>query len=355
VTASQFSQTAVNSFAVAEQQLTPAQQGLLFHCMSVQTCDTGHGTLVIGLAETNGVNGLRRMWRLEATAQAVATPQVRKVIYLDAHNDLPTFLSNFKSLVSQRVNMIIGAFDFGAAVLPVAKQAMRQGINVISLEAIPKAKAGVDYAVQVGVVDECQTWAQEAQTAVQQLGHNKKYGLYTGPAGNPYFKVWQPCATNVLNAAGWTQVVTGNTGWTPQGEQQAGTALIASGKNPDAIFYDYNSEDLIQPFLDAHKTPPAVFGQSSDAALWKLYQTATAAGSKLTIYVQATAGSWTMRTAVTAGVEKATGQNVPSDISYPFVLTSLSNLIGNYNPAYPAQTPMPPSVPAAWASKALSS
>jgi ABC-type sugar transport system substrate-binding protein len=154
--------------------------------------------LVIGLAETNGVNGLRRMWRLEATAQAIATPQVRKVIYLDAHDDLPTFLSNFRSLISQRVNMIMGAFDFGAAVLPVAKQAMRDGIDVISLEAIPNAKAGVDYGVQVGVVDECQTWSQEAQAPVPPAIRTSRCGSPARPKSStpPAGPRWSP-ATRV--------------------------------------------------------------------------------------------------------------------------------------------------------------
>jgi hypothetical protein len=237
----------------------------------------------------------------------------------------------------------------------VAKQATKAGIDVISLEAIPGAQPGVDYGVQVGVANECQTWTADAETAVKALGSNKTYGYYTGPPGNPYAAVWEPCATKVLDAAGWKKVISGNTGWTPQGEQQAGTALIASGKTVNALFYDYNSEDLIQPFLSAHKTPPAIFGQSSDAALWKLYQTAAASGIHLTVYVEASAGSYTIRAAVTAGVEKADGEQVPSNITDPFVLSPLSTLVANFNPAYPAQTSMPAIVSPALAEKALSS
>jgi ABC-type sugar transport system substrate-binding protein len=355
VTSSQFSPIVLQSLQIAAKPLTPAQQTLLLHCLNVETCVIGKGPLTVGLAETNGVNGLRRLWRLEATAQAMAYPEVGKVVYLDAHDDLPTFLSNFRSLISQKVSMIIGAYDFGAAILPVAKQAMKAGIDVISLEAIPGAQAGVDYGVQVGVADECQTWTSEAQTAVKALGNDKTYGFYTGPAGNPYAAVWEPCATKVLAAAGWKEVISGNTDWTPQGEQQAGTALIASGKQVSAIFYDYNSENLIQPFISAHKTPPAIFGQSSDAALWKLYQTAAAAGIHLTVYVEASTSSYTIRAAVTAGVEKAEGQQVNPNVNIPFVLTPLSSLIANFNSAYPAQTPMPAIVSPTLAEEALSS
>jgi ABC-type sugar transport system substrate-binding protein len=354
ISVSQFGQTMRTSLQIAAKPFTPAQQATLFHCLSVETCVIGKGPLTIGLDETNGVNGVRRLWRLEATAQAMAYPEVGKVIYLDANNDLPTFLSNTRSLISQKVTMIISAFDFGAAVVPVMQQAESAGIDVISMEPIAGAKPNVDYGFLVeSEPDTCTTWTQEAQTAVKTLGKNQTYGLYTGPVGNPYGAIWQPCVQKVLDAAGWTEVISGNTDWTPQGEQQAGTALIASGKQVDALFYDYTPENLIESYISAQKTPPAVFVQQNDAGMWKLYRSATASGLRFPVYVQATGGTWDIRGAVTAGVEKAEGKKVPVVVTYPFVLAPLSKLIKGYNTAYPVATPMAPIISPAWAKRAL--
>lgn len=340
---------------VAAHPLTSQQQDKLMHCMTVSVCDIGPGNITVGIAESNGVNGLRRIWRLEATAQAFAMPQVGKVVYLDAHGDLQTFLANFRSLIAQHVTMIIGAYDFGAAVLPVARQATQAGIDVISYtEDIPGAKIGQDIGINMSL-NQCQSWSDEAKQAVQSLGKNKDYALYTGPAGNTYAAAWQPCVKSVLNAAGWHQTVNGNTQWTPQGEQQAGAALIASGKHVDAIFYDYNMEDLIQPFITAHKTPPSTFSQAFDQAWWSLYSKARASGINFDAYVgQPGTASWPIRVAVTAGVEKALGESVPTTINLPEEVSQLSSLTPYYDASLPAETAVPSLAPLSWIKQVLS-
>lgn len=345
--------TIVRALTIASKPLTEDQEALLFECLDQQTCEIGDGELTIGLAETNGVNGLRRMWRLEGTAQALAHPEVGKVVYLDAHGDLQTFLSNFRSLISQKVDIIIGSFDLGEAVLPVVREATEAGIIVVPYgQIIPGAKAPDDYALYVGN-DNCTSWKAEAETAVAQFGEGQRYGLYTGPAGNPYFSVWQPCVEEVLKAHDWEQVISGNTDWTPQGEQQAGAALIASGEDLDVIFYDYNAEGLVQPFLDADETPPAIFAQSNDAAYWKLYQDARAAGHDFPAYVAAV-GSWSFRVAVTAAVDRATGVEVADEIILPTKVAQLADLLDYYDPELPALTPMLPLTPTDWVVRVLS-
>lgn len=355
--ADQVSPTVEEAFAVAHAKLSASQQAHVVSCLSQETCTTGHGNIVIGFADSNGANGLRRMWRLDALEQAVATPQVSKFIYLDANGDLTTYLSDVRTLINLGVNAIITPPDFGASIIPVIRQAVSKGIAVILTTNLPGATAPTDYTTLLGQGSICDNWAKEAQLAVSKLGSDKTYGLYTGPAGNPYAAAWEPCVTKVLSHAGWKQVASGNTDWTPQGEQQAVTALIASGKKPAAVFYDYNLEGFIQPFLNAHAAAPAVFGQTNDAALWQLYKKAAADGQKLDVYVTATPyAGYDMRIAVTAGAEKAEGKSIPSVLSVPFVLEPLGDLAGTANVSgYPSQTPMPADVSAALAIKALGS
>jgi ABC-type sugar transport system substrate-binding protein len=345
----------LHAFAVAAANpLSDAQQATLYSCLKTSTCKMGSGKISIGYAESFGGVPLNQAFRMEATAQALIYPQVGTFIYLDANASLSTYISNIRSLISQKVNAIIVNDDFGAAALPVIRQAQQAGIAVILLQPLPGAVAGVDYTTQVASSNACAAWTSQAKLAVQQLGKNKTYALLSGTPGDPYDATWQPCAKNVLSAAGWTDVFNANTNFTPQGEEQAANALLASGKKPDAILYAASGEYILQPYIDQKQTPPVWIGASSNAAMWALYQKADSEGINFPAYI-AVAGAWELRPAVTAAVEKSLGMSIPDDVTQPFSTVNLKDVAGLYDPAYPAGTQMVPDVPPAWLQKALSS
>lgn len=345
VSASSLNPEVVRSLRWAAAGLTAAQQKLLNTCMQATSCTTGHGTVTIAFADSNGQNPWRKAFRYEGTAQAIAYPQVKKIIYLDANGSLQTFLSNFRSLIAQRVNVIEGAFDFASSMLPLIRQAEAAGIVVVPVtEPVPGASAPSQVLTTIEP-SICQNWTALANLMVKKLGKNGTAAVYTGPAGNPYAAVWQPCVNKVLAANGWKVAVQGNTNWTPQGSQQAGQALIASGKKVDAIIYDYTPEDLISPYLKAGKTPPATFvGSTGDFGYLQVYRQAQQEGHSFMAYVPQGA-VWELRTGVTAAMDALAGQHVPTQIVVPEPAFPLSSLMKYYSPAAPVGTTILPLVP----------
>lgn len=356
VPADKFEPYVLHAFDVAASNpLTDEQQDTLFKCLSEATCEIGPGELTMGYVESNALNPIRRVQRMEAIAQALAYPEVGKIIYTDAGGDLSTFISNFRSLIAQNVDLVFVNSDFGAATLEVTKEAMEAGIKTVIIQGIPGAEEGVDYDVLLGASNACAAWTESANRAIEVLGKDKTYALYTGVPGNAYAGAWQPCWKQTVEAAGWKEVFNGTTDWTPQGTQQAAAALLASGTDPDAIVYDYSPANFIQPYLDAGETPPAFFVAATNAVDWKQYQQAQADGVDFPVYIQAAAGGYTMRPGISAGIEKALGMDgVPSDITTPWVLAQLKDVVQNYDPALPDLTPMVSDVPVEWVVKALS-
>jgi len=345
VSASTLNPEIVRSLQWAAAGLTASQQTLLNKCMQATSCTTGHGSVTIAFADSNGENPWRKAFRYEGTAQAIAYPQVKKIIYLDADGNLQTFLSDFRSLIAQKVNVIEGAFDFASSMLPLIRQAAAAGIVVVpDTEPVPNATAPSEILTTIEP-DICKNWTALAHLVVSKLGKNGNAAVYTGPAGNPYAAVWQPCVSKVLAANGWKEVIQGNTDWTPQGSQQAGQALIASGKKVNAIIYDYTPEDLLSPYLKAGKTPPATFiGSTGDFGFLQVYRQAQQQGHPFLAYVPQGA-VWELRTGVTVAMDALAGKHVPTQIIVPEPMFPVSSLMKYYSPAAPTGTTILPLVP----------
>ena len=125
-----------NTMAVASVPLTAEQNELLATCMSQASCDTGHGTLTIGINADAANNPWWNIRRAEATAQAIAYPQVKRIIYTSSPSgDIAEVLANLRSLIAQQVDIIIDNPDFGPAILPVVQQAKDAGIVFVTANA----------------------------------------------------------------------------------------------------------------------------------------------------------------------------------------------------------------------------
>lgn len=325
----------------------------VFACMKTSACDTGRGDLVIGIAEPNAAVPYRKMLRAVFTLQALRYPNVRKIIYTDAAGDLSTFLSNFRSLVTQKADIITGNFDFASSMLPVVKQAAAQGILVIPFtQAVPGAKPGEEVLTTVQT-DVCAYGKASADAAIDAAkADTGSIALLTGTPGNAYGAQWQPCAKKQIESRGWKVGRSLTTNWTPQGEKQSASALIASGDEVDAIIYDYTPEGLVNAYADAKRTPPAIIGGAGTVAYVKAANDAEEAGRGFPAYIS-NSQLWYATAVITAAIKGAADEAVPGEIVLPAPVTPIADLGDQYSPSLPAAASFNSLLPNDWIGRVL--
>ena len=190
-----------NTLAVASVPLTPEQQATYERCLSSNVCQTGRGSLTIAFPNDN-INPYRSIFRGEFTAQAIASPQVKKIIY-SASTDIAGFLANFRSLIVQQVDIIVLNSIYAGAIGPAIKQAKEAGIVVVEAETPlpPETSSLVDSQI---ATDFCQMYVEAGEKIAAANTTNTIYALYTGIPGNSSAATWQPCLERTLRDAGWT-------------------------------------------------------------------------------------------------------------------------------------------------------
>ena len=133
IPASELPPVVANTLAVASIPLTAEQTDLLKHCLTQTSCETGHGTLTVGINADFTNNPWWSVRRAEATAQAIAYPQVKKIVFTTSSTgDVAEVLANLRSLIAQQVDFIVEDPIFGGAILPAAKLAEEAGIPFIT-------------------------------------------------------------------------------------------------------------------------------------------------------------------------------------------------------------------------------
>ena len=334
VPVSQLDPVIANTFAVASVPLTADQNKLLETCMRQASCDTGRGTLTIGI----NADGANNLWwnvrRAEATAQAIQYPQVKRIIYTSsASGNIAEVLANLRSLITQRVDIIIDNPDFGPAILPVVQQAKAAGIAFITANAPLPDDSTSQTATQIPF-DLC-AMGKAAATELDKTVTNKKYGLYTGIPGNAVAAAWHPCAQQALDGLGWTKATEGFTNWTPQGSSQAANALVASGTDVGAVLNDDYMDEFYKAYLAAGKTPPATFNDAPRFSSFGVEDDLKAAKLNPTTLV-ANGHVWYGRPAVTAGVMIKSGMQVAPKIVPPVPVVPIAETADQNVPGVPA-------------------
>ena len=328
-----------NAMAVASQPLTPEQNALLATCMHQASCDTGRGTLTVGINADAANNAWWNILRAEATAQAIAYPQVKRIIYTSSPTgNIAEVLANLRSLIAQRVDIIIDNPDFGAAILPVAQQAKDAGIAYVTFNApLPDDTTGVT-ASQIPF-DLCTMAKSAVAELTKAMPNPSSYALYTGIPGNSVAAAWHPCAREALQAAGWTEATQGFTQWTPQGASQAADALLASGAQVGAILNDNYMDEFYRAYIAAGKTPPATFNDAPRFSSFTVAEELRAANlNPLTLV--ANGHAWYSRPAVTAGVMIKSGMQVAPKIVPPVPVVPLDATAEQNLPGIPESTPI---------------
>jgi ABC-type sugar transport system substrate-binding protein len=316
--------------------LTDEQWTKLQECLKATSCETGSGgDLTVGLA-WDGINPWRQTSRAETTAAAIQSPEVGKVVY-SLGTDVPKLLANINSMIAQKVDILIINTVYGAAVLPAVQAAKRANVAIIQVGS-PMPDEVVSQLSGQAAEDLCTPQELTADTLIAQIPKGT-YGLYTGIPGNNSAATWQPCLTKKLDAAGWTKVIEGFTEWTEQGGAQQGNALYASGKNPDFVAYDYTVEDFAAPYLKDGKTPPILGSDAENYSLLAQAQQAQKDGIKMQAHISV-GRAWFPRVGVDYGIALKAGEKIEPSMM-PTGVATLDELLADFDPAMPANAPIP--------------
>jgi ABC-type sugar transport system substrate-binding protein len=313
--------------------VTPELEAKWQECMKQTSCETGHGTVTVGLALfTQGSLGDVQN-RAEYTLMALRYPQTKKIIFTNAEEDTATAISNFQSLISQGSEMIIGNFKEGAALLPAVRQAEAKKIIVLG------ATEGVEGAENV-ISTGSNTCDYGTEIAENLIKANKgvsggSIAMYTGPPGNPYAALWQPCTKKKLGEEGWSVAVEGNTEWTPAGAQKEASALIASGKEVDGIAYDFTAEAWLQEYVAHNKPIPAV-SSNGTAGYIKVVKELEEEGTKITAF-QPNSEMWFNGITMSLGFQEMEGAEIPKEVLIPIHEQPTAAVTKSYKPFMPAE------------------
>jgi ABC-type sugar transport system substrate-binding protein len=336
VPASQLPDVAVDAFKFASEPVTPAQSALVKQCLKASSCDTGvSGGITIADLEANGaVNPFRQVLRAIVDLQAIRTGKVSKIVYSDARGDVKAFLTNYRNLITQKVNVITGTFDFGPSMLPLTRVASKAGILVVPVSTtIPNVTGKGDVAFDVKT-DLCQ-YGTDLGTKAALGNTSGTVALFTGTPGNNFGAEWEPCAEKVLKAAGLT-VTKGNTNWSPQGETQAAASLASVGQNVKAVVYDYLPNSFFTKYLALGKTPPTQVGGNAAFGTVPLWKKIRAKAPNYQFYVAPSQLAYSY-VSVVGALEKIGGRtDIPLHVTLPNPLVPLTAYLPQYNPKLPA-------------------
>src|SRR6266545_4454634 len=125
---------------------TGAKLALALKCWKNNVCDTGTGGKVtVALADGFGENVWREVTHMEFVLQALTYPQIGKIIYTSGQGNTQKAISDFRSLIAQKVDVIIGFPDAGPAMLPSYREATKRGITVVPYTSTPGGAPGKDF------------------------------------------------------------------------------------------------------------------------------------------------------------------------------------------------------------------
>jgi ABC-type sugar transport system substrate-binding protein len=317
------------ALSIAAAPITPALMAKFESCLSQTVCQTGYpgAKLVIGLPIDDTANLINRQGQAISLLQALRYPNVKTILLPNGSGNAQTINSNFRSLLSQNANAIIGNFGNGATMAAVGRQAQQQGVVVSALnQNIAGESPGKNYIFTGN--DLCEYGKYQAQAAVEGSGKSSggSYTLMTGTPGNPYGAAWQPCTQKYLNAKGWSQAGSYTTNWTPQGTAQAVSAIISSGKHTNAILYDADCTQLVQSYESSGKPLPVIVGAGVAPSCVALWNKAVKAGKPFPAF-SGNAQVWNYNVGVSAALDRLAGHQVSSSIPLHLKLIPFANMV----------------------------
>jgi ABC-type sugar transport system substrate-binding protein len=331
-----------NALARATVPLSSSQLNKALECWKATTCTIGNGEVTLGIADGFGENTWRKFTKMEIILQALAHPEVGKIVYTDAKGQLAAFQANIRSLSAQGAKAIVTYDDFGPAAAPAYTAAQRAGAFVSSYVSPLRPVPGIPtsaVAVTVGP-DICKAGIAMADATAKAVGKTGGVALFAGVPGNPQDVGWQKCATARFASKypGLKVTYKADTNWTPAGVFQASSGLISSGKEAKAVLYSYSNPmpQLVKAFNQAGKPVPALITWTQDNGLSCTWKKAKDSGKSFALY-QTNALNWVSRVSTEAVLARLAGQSVPATVVYPqpYVTAKASDCV----PSKPADFP----------------
>ena len=323
------------AFRRAAIDLTPEQKALALKCWKASSCETGHGTLTVAYADGFGENVWRQVTKMEFIAQALTYPEIKKIVYTSAGGDAAKAVSDMRAYVAQKVDIIVGFADAGAALLPTVKEATEAGILVTLHNGTDVGgKPGRDYLAGIaenicklgeGFIDIVAKNATQNPTTVLELG---------GTPGNPLSATWQKCAdTELAKFANLKPLGKADTNWTQEGTFEAMSSALAQNGSVGAVAYEYADgfRGGLRAYQAAKKQPDVIVALRTDEqGLFCDWEKINDPNFKI---FYSSGQNYQSRIALTAAMMKKEGKTVPAHIDVPFRMKQVVK--GLCNPALP--------------------
>jgi ribose transport system substrate-binding protein len=326
----------------AQQPLSAATVKLALKCWKDNVCNTGTGgKLTVGMVDGFGENVWRQVTHMEFVLQALTYPQIGKIIYSSARLDAQKSISDIRSLVAQKANVIIGFPDFGNAVLPAVKEATARGIPFITYASGIIGTPGKDYLGYVGE-DLCSVGKKFASIINGKVSSGA-VAFLGGTPGNPLSAGWQACEKPAL-ASNLTFAGDAATNWTREGSQQAMSGFLSKYPDLAAVSYEYADGFLgaLTAYENAHKPVNLVATiQTDETGLFCEWKKINNPNFKL---YHGYGRNFQSRVALTAGMMKLAGAKVPAQSIMPFLMRPTT--ANDCNTTIPSQASISSLVPA---------
>lgn len=185
---------------------------------------------------------------------------VTKVLYLNANGSQQKYNSDFNSLISQKVDVIVSFTHFGDASLPVMRNATKAGVKVVPFFAKIGGTPGRDY-VDVVYQDPIANGLMWADFLAKTVKTGNVIFLGGPPGANTSQRFMDAFKEGVKKHPGLTLAEENYvvTNWNPVDAQKAITALIAKHGKIDGIASDYGltTNAAIKAFEQAGLPIPA--------------------------------------------------------------------------------------------------
>lgn len=323
------------TFRLIAQDLTPEQRELALKCWKDSACETGHGDLTVALADGFGENVWRQVTKMEFITQALKYPNIKKIIYTSARGDATKAISDMRSLIAQKANIIATFADASTALLPTIQEATQSGSLVVLYSGtFVGGEAGKDFLTTVsedlcklgtGMVDAVAT-AGKPDANVVALG---------GTPGNGLSAAWQKCAEEHMasNYPKMTLLGKADTNWTQEGTFQAVSGFLAQGKPIDGYLYEYADgfRGGLRAYQEAKKEPDIVVALRTDEqGLFCDWEKINNPNFKIFF---ASGHNFQSAIALTTGMMKLAGTDIPTTVDVPFKFRQVQK--GMCNPELP--------------------
>jgi len=325
------------AFNVAAQDLTEEQRELALRCWRESSCETGHGSLTVAYSDGFGENVWRQLTAMEFFIQAVQSPEVKTIKYSSARGDATKAISDIRSFIAQRVDIIVMFADASEALLPTVREATEAGIVVVAHNGTsPGGEPGVDYAVSISE-NLCDLGKAFVNVISENVSESTGIVELGGTPGNSLSATWQACSDEAIaELDNVFYVDKADTSWTQEGNFKAVSSLLAQHDDIGGYVYEYADgfRGALRAYADANVEPNFVAAfRTDEQGLFCDWEEIADPDFKI---FYSSGQNYQSRVALTAALMIKAGEDVPPVIQIPFTMKPVTE--GMCNTSLPPET-----------------